>query len=169
MLRPALFSCCLAIPAWMMGSRQCVAALPLTSPLCSYQLFWALVGSAALFVLQEIVLLILVAESSGQASGMGSLCPSMCPCSRPLPGISMQQRRVRGIAERNVCRRLTPACGVLAATEMVALVAAVHHLVHFCHPLQSVNRATLGAYIFFADLATSYWFGILLAVAAGYW
>lgn len=63
-----------------------------------YQLFWALVGSAALFVVQEVVLVILVAESSGQW----------------------------------------------------------------------VNRATLGAYIFFADLATSYWFGILLAVAAGY-
>lgn len=32
-----------------------------------------------------------------------------------------------------------------------------------------VNGATLGAYIFFADLATSFWFGILLAVSAGYW
>ena len=34
---------------------------------------------------------------------------------------------------------------------------------------QSVNRGVLGAYIFFADLATSYWFGILLLVAAGFW
>jgi hypothetical protein len=34
---------------------------------------------------------------------------------------------------------------------------------------QEVNRATLGAYIFFADLAASYWFGILLLVAAGFW
>lgn len=35
--------------------------------------------------------------------------------------------------------------------------------------LAQVNNATLGAYIFFADLATSFWFGILLAVSAGYW
>ena len=64
-----------------------------------FQLYWALVVSAGLFVLQEVVLLILAAESHGQ----------------------------------------------------------------------TVNRATLGAYIFFADLATSFWFGILLTVAAGYW
>lgn len=63
-----------------------------------FQLYWALVVSAGLFVLQEIVLLILAAEAHGQW----------------------------------------------------------------------VNGATLGAYIFFADLATSFWFGILLAVSAGY-
>jgi len=73
--------------------------IPPAAAACSYQLFWALVGSAGLFVLQEIVLLIMVAGANGQW----------------------------------------------------------------------VNRATLGAYIFFADLATAYWFGILLTVAAGYW
>lgn len=72
---------------------------PFPVPACSYQLFWALVGCAALFVIQELVLVILVGESKGQ----------------------------------------------------------------------TVNRPTMAAYIFFADLATSYWFGILLTVAAGYW
>ncbi|KAL4859343.1 hypothetical protein ACK3TF_000461 [Chlorella vulgaris] len=63
-----------------------------------FQLYWALVGCSALFVIQDVVLVILAAASHGQ----------------------------------------------------------------------SVNRATLGAYIFFADLAISYWFGILLLVAAGF-
>lgn len=65
-----------------------------------FQLYWALVGSSALFVLQEVVLVILVTESRGEQQG--------------------------------------------------------------------VDRPTLGAYIFFANLAASYWFGILLTVAAGY-
>lgn len=64
-----------------------------------FQLFWALVVSAGLFVLQEAVLLIMAVEAHGN----------------------------------------------------------------------TVNRATLGAYIFFADAAAAFWFGILLAVAAGYW
>ncbi|PSC76093.1 hypothetical protein C2E20_0258 [Micractinium conductrix] len=64
-----------------------------------FQLYWALVLSGGLFVLQEVVLLILVGQSSSAAD---------------------------------------------------------------------VSRATLGAYIFFADVAASWWFGILLAVAAGF-
>ena len=36
-------------------------------------------------------------------------------------------------------------------------------------PPGAVNAGLMDAYIFFADLATAYWFGILLLVAAGYW
>ncbi|KAI7839487.1 hypothetical protein COHA_006754 [Chlorella ohadii] len=76
--------------AWLYSPSTCLR---------SFQLYWALVVSAGLFVLQEIVLLIMAVESHGG---------------------------------------------------------------------QHVKSATLGAYIFFADLATSFWFGILLAVSAGY-
>lgn len=83
------------------AAAQRPAPSPLLLPLapCSFQLYWALVVSAGLFVLQEVVLLIMAVEAHGEW----------------------------------------------------------------------VNQATLGAYIFFADLAAAFWFGILLAIAAGYW
>ena len=101
---------------WLCAVRLAPSALRCSPALCNppclrtprplpscrrFQLFWALVVCAALFVLQDIVLLVLVGDSSGKD--------------------------------------------------------------------QAVNRGILGAYIFFADLATSYWIGILLLVAAGFW
>lgn len=86
-----------AVPCRAVPSHR--PLLPARRPARRFQLYWALVGSAALFVVQEVVLVVLAAQSSGQ----------------------------------------------------------------------NVNHATLGAYIFFADLAVSYWMGILLLVAAGFW
>lgn len=143
---------------WRGGAILCKQQLPFQIPTadphphplascpsrCSYQLFWALVGSSALFVLQEVVLVILVADSSGQASwdAAGKRAPWLA-----LPAAAL--------APAHLCCRQK--------------IAPSSRSLHAWHPAQSVNRATLGAYIFFADLATSYWFGILLAVAAGYW
>ena len=54
--------------------------------------------------------------------------------------------------------------GLFVLQEVVLLI-----LVGQSSSAADVSRATLGAYIFFADVAASWWFGILLAVAAGFW
>lgn len=58
---------------------------------------------------------------------------------------------------------LVVCAGLFVLQELVLLILAAE-----AHG-QYVNRATLGAWIFFTDLAASFWFGILLAVAAGFW
>lgn len=85
------------------------------------------------------------------ASSTGDLlhhptCPALCPPAR---------RR----------QALVAAAGLFVLQEVVLLILTLEAGGQY----GGVNRATLGAYIFFADLAASFWFGILLAVAAGYW
>ncbi len=152
--------------AWLYSPSTCLR---------SFQLYWALVVSAGLFVLQEIVLLIMAVEShGGQHVRAGKLlhclsrCPYCCLCQRchAAPCLAIVAPRPATVAPR-LATQVHAACPALPS-----LWPSIHvRLPRSALPsnLVQVKSATLGAYIFFADLATSFWFGILLAVSAGYW
>ena len=172
------------LPSLTRVNPACPASLPR-----SFQLYWALVVAAGLFVVQEIVLLILAAEAHGQwvstrsaaiapasSAGVGGGHPTGCaprlrlhaggPRRSPLPldgrpsACPVVAARPQGLP---CCEGLQPATACFPCCGSPAI-----HIHAHARPPQ-VSGATLGAYIFFADLATSFWFGILLAVAAGYW
>ena len=56
----------LALPTLPSPPCPALPCLALLLPTRRYQLYWAMVGSAALFVVQDVVLLVLVATSDGQ-------------------------------------------------------------------------------------------------------